>query len=366
MELDISGERTEVPELVGVPAGDLVLVNDDDLAYGNMALDEGSLATAIGGGDSDEAEGGKPNIVRITDPMARALVWSAAWQMTRNAQMRARDFIGLVAGGAAEETELAVLEQILAQARAAAANYADPDWADEGWAQLREAFLAAARKTEGPAQLAFVRAYVGCVHSAESAGVLRALLGEVDAAEVIPGLDVDQDLRWAIIIALTAAARATGETAEQVEARIAAEEAQDKSSSGAALALQARSSVPDEQTKQQVWRALTVDAPQQSNLSLRHRNAGLVHVGHADLLQQFSEDYVAHAVEWWKSLNSEMALRTLEGIYPSWDHSDATDSAIAELVKAEDTPSGLRRVLSEGRDRVARAKAARVFDAAGE
>ncbi|WP_296111155.1 aminopeptidase N [uncultured Corynebacterium sp.] len=359
VELDISGEQTEVPELVGVSAGDLVLVNDDDLAYGNMALDEGSLATAIGGGD-------KPNIVRITDPMARALVWSAAWQMTRNAQMRARDFIGLVAGGAAEETELAVLEQILAQARTAAANYADPDWADQGWAQLREAFLAAARETEGPAQLAFIRAYVGCVHTAESADVLRALLGEADGAEAIPGLDVDQDLRWAIIIALTAAARATGETAEQVEARIATEEAQDKSSRGAALALQARSSVPDEKTKQQVWRALTVEAPQQSNLSLRHRNAGLVHVGHADLLQQFSADYVAHGVEWWKSLNSEMALRTLEGIYPSWDHSDATDAAIAELVKSEDTPSGLRRVLSEGRDRVARAKAARAFDTAGE
>lgn len=373
VELDVSGERTEVPELVGVPAGDLVLVNDDDLAYGNMALDEGSLATAIGGAGSDGADVGAddntagtgvPNIARITDPMARALVWSATWQMTRNAQMRARDFIGLVAGGAAEETELAVLEQILAQARSAAANYADPEWADEGWAQLREAFLAAARKTSGPAQLAFVRAFVGCVHSAESAEVLRALLGEAgDGAEAIPGLDVDQDLRWAIIIALTAAARATGDSSEQVEERIAAEEAKDKSSSGAALALQARSSVPDEQTKQQVWHSLTVEAPQQSNLSLRHRNAGLVHVGHADLLQQFSADYAAHAVEWWKSLNSEMALRTLEGIYPTWDHSDATDAAIADLVKAEDTPSGLRRVLSEGRDRVARAKAARTFDA---
>ncbi len=381
VELDVSGERTEVPELVGVPAGDLVLVNDDDLAYGNMALDEGSLATAIGGAGSDGAEGngadvgaddntagtGVPNIARITDPMARALVWSATWQMTRNAQMRARDFIGLVAGGAAEETELAVLEQILAQARSAAANYADPEWADEGWAQLREAFLAAARKTSGPAQLAFVRAFVGCVHSAESAEVLRALLGEAgEGAEAIPGLDVDQDLRWAIIIALTAAARATGDSSEQVEERIAAEEAKDKSSSGAALALQARSSVPDEQTKQQVWHSLTVEAPQQSNLSLRHRNAGLVHVGHADLLQQFSADYAAHAVEWWKSLNSEMALRTLEGIYPTWDHSDATDAAIADLVKAKDTPSGLRRVLSEGRDRVARAKAARAFDAAGK
>lgn len=360
VELDISGERTEVSELVGVPAGDMVLVNDDDLAYGNMALDETSLTTAIGGEEV-------PNIARIADPMARTLVWSAAWQMTRNANMRARDFIRLVAGGAVEETELAVLEQILAQARSAAENYAAADWTDEGWTQLREAFLAAAHKTSGPAQLAFVRAFVGCVHSAESASVLRALLGETGASEgdgeTIPGLNVDQDLRWAVIIALTAAARATGESTAQVEARIAAEESKDNSSSGAALALQARSSIPDEQTKQQVWRALTVEAPQQSNLSLRHRNAGLVHVGHGDLLQQFSEDYIAHAVEYWKSLNSEMALRTLEGIYPTWDHSESTDAAIAELVQAEDTPSGLRRVLSEGRDRVARAKAAQAFDA---
>ncbi len=45
VELDVAGARTEVPELVGHPAADLVLVNDDDLTYAKLRLDERSLAT---------------------------------------------------------------------------------------------------------------------------------------------------------------------------------------------------------------------------------------------------------------------------------------------------------------------------------
>ena len=45
VELDVTGARTEVPELVGVAQPDLVLVNDDDLTYAKIRLDERSLAT---------------------------------------------------------------------------------------------------------------------------------------------------------------------------------------------------------------------------------------------------------------------------------------------------------------------------------
>ncbi len=43
-----TGERTEVPELVGRAQPDLLLVNDDDLAYAKIRLDERSLATVAG------------------------------------------------------------------------------------------------------------------------------------------------------------------------------------------------------------------------------------------------------------------------------------------------------------------------------
>ena len=45
VELDVTGARTEVPDLVGFLAPDLVLVNDEDLAYAKVRLDERSLAT---------------------------------------------------------------------------------------------------------------------------------------------------------------------------------------------------------------------------------------------------------------------------------------------------------------------------------
>ena len=362
-ELDIEGDRTEVTEFVGIQAGDLVLVNDDDLAYAFIGLDEKSLATAT------------EKIDKITDPMPRSLIWSAAWQMTRNAQMRARDFVALVARGAAAETELAVLEQLLLQAKAAVSRYADDEWADtEGWEQLRSALLEGLGSTTGQAQLAFARAYAGAKHSAESAQVLRVLLGEdataaagtaaegKSGAEIAPGLTVDHDLRWALIIALSGAARATGESSDAVEARIAAELQQDTSSTGAMLAVQARAAVPTEETKQRVWNDLTVKGPELSNLYLRHAMAGFTHVGHGDLLEPYGAKYVEVAPTLWESLSPEMALRTLEGIYPDWDHTESTDAAVTELVEAADTPAGLRRTLKEGRDRVARAKAAQTFD----
>ncbi|MBC2681066.1 aminopeptidase N [Corynebacterium sp. 4HC-13] len=361
-ELDIAGERTEVKELAGVPAGDLVLVNDDDLTYAFIALDNKSLATAT------------ENIDKISDPMPRSLIWSAAWQMTRNAQMRARDFVALVARGAASETELAVLEQLLLQAHSAVSNYADPTWAEsEGWENLRTALLHGLGSITGQAQLAFVRAYARAQQSAESAQVLRVLLGEQDtvtagasqevsAGEIAPGLNIDQDLRWALIIALTGAARITGESNEQVEARITAEQERDSSSTGEMMAIQARAARPDAETKARLWDDFTKRGPELSNLYLRHATAGFTHVGHGGLLEDYGARYADTAPNMWESLSSEMALRTLEAIYPVWDHSESTDSTIAELIESADTPAGLRRVLKEGRDHVARAKAARACD----
>ena len=45
-EVDIAGERTDLAELVGQEQPDLLLLNDDDLAYAKIRLDERSLATA--------------------------------------------------------------------------------------------------------------------------------------------------------------------------------------------------------------------------------------------------------------------------------------------------------------------------------
>ena len=77
VELDIDGEATPVPELVGLDSPTLILLNDDDLAYAKVRLDERSLANAV------------EHLKHFTDSLPRALVLGAAWDMTRDGEMAA-------------------------------------------------------------------------------------------------------------------------------------------------------------------------------------------------------------------------------------------------------------------------------------
>lgn len=125
-ELDVTGEVTEVAALQGVSRGKLILVNDDDLTYCSMRLDPDSLGLAL------------ERIADIAEPLPRTLVWSAAWEMTRDAELKARDFVALVCRGVHAETEVGVAQRLLLQAQTALGAYARPAWAaGEGLAGLR-------------------------------------------------------------------------------------------------------------------------------------------------------------------------------------------------------------------------------------
>ena len=66
IEVDVEGETTEIKEAVGQKQPDLLLLNEQDLAYAKIRLDERSLATAV------------HDLSRLQDSLARALVWGAA------------------------------------------------------------------------------------------------------------------------------------------------------------------------------------------------------------------------------------------------------------------------------------------------
>ncbi len=80
VELDVVGARTEVPDLIGKPRPDLVLVNDDDLTYSKIRLDEHSMATLV------------TDIGTFADSLPRALCWAAAWDMCRDAEVPTRAY----------------------------------------------------------------------------------------------------------------------------------------------------------------------------------------------------------------------------------------------------------------------------------
>ena len=175
VELDVRGDRTEVAELLGHPAADLVLVNDDDLTYAKIRLDERSLATL------------RSRIGDLADPLPRALCWSAAWDMTRDGELAARDWVALVLAGVDAESEISVVQSLLARVQAALSNYVDPAWADTGWAALGDKALAALHAAEpgSDAQLQWSRTLASAARTEEQVAAVRGLL---DGSLEVPGL----------------------------------------------------------------------------------------------------------------------------------------------------------------------------------
>ena len=192
VELDVVDERTAVPGLVGVNRGALVLLNDDDLTYCKARLDPTSLSTVIDG------------IAQVTESLPRTLLWSAVWEMTRDALMRARDFVTLAVRGMATEDQIGVLQRVLAQLQVAVGSYADPAWAEStGWPLVSAALhdLAVSAPAGSDTQLAAVQAFAGAKLDAAQ---LAEIAGWRDGSAPLPGLTVDTDLSWTLLAALVA------------------------------------------------------------------------------------------------------------------------------------------------------------------
>ncbi|TWS39124.1 aminopeptidase N [Corynebacterium glutamicum] len=344
VELDCSGASTSVEEIVGLEQADFVLVNDDDLTYALLDLDDDSRNFVI------------DNIDKFSDPMPRTLVWSAAWEMTRAGQMKARDFIALVARGAAAETEIAVLERILAQATSALKSYADPAWAETtGNDLLADAFLEGARSAEpdSDTQLAFIQALAKATLNDAAADYFRDIL-----AGHVEGLTVDPDLRWWALTALIA----RGDI-EAVEDAIAAELSRDNSSASFLASLRAGAAVNTEEVKAAAYKHVTAVDSGLSNLELRHKIEGLTFTGASDLLQAYNEQYFEILDDVWANFSGEMAQQIVLGLFPSWNVSEEGLKRADEFLDGEHV-AGIKRIVSESRDRTARALRNRAADAA--
>ncbi|MFI6097614.1 aminopeptidase N [Lentzea sp. NPDC051213] len=339
-ELDVTGDRTEVPELVGVHRGKIVLVNDDDLTYCTMRLDPDSLAALI------------DHISDIAEPLPRTLCWSAAWEMTREAELKARDFVNLVLGGLHSESEVGVVQRLLLQAQTSLSSYADDTWRAEGWRRFvaKALELAQAAEPGSDHQLAFVNALASSVLDESTVDVLR---GWYDGSAGLEGLEVDTDLRWRLLQALVAHGKAD-------LPEISAEEERDPTSTGHRRAQQTRALRPTTAAKDEAWdRAVNDD--DLPNAVSEAIIAGISHPGQKELLAPYVERYFADVKGVWDRRTSERAQSMVVGMFPAWSIARSTVEA-ADAWLAEDRPPALRRLVSEGRAGIVRALAAQEFD----
>jgi aminopeptidase N len=343
VELDVSAQRTKVPQLVGVPAGQLVLVNDDDLTYCTMRLDENSLATLV------------ERIGDITESLPRSLCWSAAWEMTREAEFKARDFVGVVLSGLPGETEVGVVQRLLAQAQVALSSYADPAWASEdGWPRFTGTLMTLINTAQPGSdhQLALVNALTVALLGKPE---LDVLAGWLTGDGVPAGLAVDTDLRWRLIQALTA----HGVVGEP---EINAEHDRDATATGRRQAEQSRALLPTPADKERAWQRAMHDDELPNAIS-EAIIAGFNHPAQRQLLVPYLDRYFSEIAEVWSRRTSERAQSCVLGLFPSWVVELRCVDTAGAWLQGNEHPPALRRLVSEGRAGVVRALAARGCDA---
>ncbi|MFE2055843.1 aminopeptidase N [Streptomyces sp. NPDC059446] len=343
-ETDVAGERTVVTELAGAGRPDLVLVNDDDLTYCKVRFDEVSLATL------------RQHLGDITDPLARALCWSALWNLTRDALLPARDFVSLVLSSAGRESDIGVLQMLHAWAQSALVHYAAPAWREEGGRALAEGALTELRRAEPGSQhqLTWARFFAAVAASDEDFQLLGGLL---DGSAVIDGLDVDQELRWAFLSPLVAHGKAG-------EAAVDAELALDDTASGKRHHVRCLAARPSAAVKAQAWAAV-VESDKLSNALVGATIAGFEQPSQRELLAPYTASYFEAIDRVWAERSIQIGMDVVKGLFPGLQDDPATLTATdAWLTSHPDAAPALRRLVLEARDDLARALRGQERDAA--
>ncbi|MFI1201939.1 aminopeptidase N [Streptomyces sp. BHT-5-2] len=343
VELDVDGERTEVPFPAGFRRPDVILLNDGDLSYAKVRLDEESLKVVTA------------HLGDFADSLPRALCWASAWDMTRDGELPTRDYLALVLSGIGKESDIGVVQSLHRQVKLALDLYAAPEWRGRGLAQWTEAALAHLRAAEPGSdhQLAWARAFAASARTGEQLDLLAGLL---DGTQEIPGLAVDTELRWALLERLAATGRAD-------EPEIAAELERDATSAGERHAATARAARPTAEAKAAAW-ASVVESDKLPNAVQEAVIAGFVQPDQRELLAPYTAKYFEAVKDVWESRSHEMAQQIVVGHYPALQVSPETlEATDAWLARAEPSPA-LRRLVTESRAGVERALRARAADAA--
>ncbi len=342
VEVDVEGESTEIAELVGERQPDLLLLNDGDLTYAKIRLDERSLATVVGG------------LGRLDDSLARALCWGAAWDMTRDAEMTATDFVDLVLRNVASETDAFGSSRIPGYAAQAVNSFSAPAHRDElalTWERGVRRLLDEAEPGSDH-QLTFVRSYAAAARSDEALDAIEALL---DGSWTPEGLAVDTDLRWTLVGALARRGRADVE-------RIDAELARDKTISGQERAAAAKASRPTAEAKAEAWE-IAVDRDDVANETQRSVVLAFLQHGQEDVLEPYVERYLEVADTLWEDKGTQRASTALEHLFPRPLASRELLDRVGRWLQESPANPAAKRYVREGAADVERFLAGQELDA---
>jgi aminopeptidase N len=336
VELDLDSASARIPGDIADTA--FVLLNDDDLSYCKVVLNEDQLAFA------------HEHLSAFADAMPRSLIWSALWNMTRDGLLPGRRFLDFVDRHAGAESNVGVLSNLLRQTSFVLDYYLDAAnraAALEPVAEMAERELRAA-PAGSDKQLAWARFYAdaGC-RPADHAFVE----GLLDGAVALPGLTVDADLRWEFLLGL-ASAGAAGQD------RIDAELKRDRTASGHRNHASCLAARPLPQAKAEAWRRTVTEPGDQPKDLIYALLTGFARAGQQELTAGYAEEYFPALDRIWAERTIENASAIVRLAFPHLRVDERTLAGADAWLAGQHAPA-LRRLVLEQRDDLARALRAR-------
>src|SRR5947207_7990303 len=316
VELTVDSGQTIVHELTGQPVAPLLLVNDDDLTYAKVRW-----------------AGAVESLPALADPLARAVLWSALWDATRDAEVPAARFVDLTAAALPQESEPAVYAEMVEQAVVVAvAQYLPPQARPRALSMLADA----------------------CHGSIDELAAARGLArcgGPDDLRRLPDWLEADAELRWLVLYRLVVLGAAG--TAE-----IDAEAERDRSAHGHEHAARCRAALPDAAAKAAAWESI-VDGRAGSHRLLLATAEGFWQPEHDELTKPYVERYFTELPRAVAGYTPHLTTRLAAAAFPRFAVGEETMAAARALLDRDGLPAALRRAVLGVTDDLRRALAAR-------
>jgi len=334
VELDVTGELTSVDKLKGEKVADLLLINDRDLSYAKIRFDQRSIETL------------KFHLGKLNDNLSRALCWSAAWDMLRDAEISASDFIDIAIAGLPGEDDITTVTALGNQLTSAVEIYAAPKNRDA----LREKIatiigeLLDKAKPGSDFQLQFARVFASMAHTQDQGKKIRELLdGKLN------GLTIDADLRWHLLISLVERGLAG---VNEIDAELQ----RDNTLTGQLAHERCMAALPDLEAKERAFKKATENF-EISNWMRLSAIQGFARPLHRDFHAKFIERYFGLILDIYNTKSYEDSSNIIDLLFPSYVVSNETLAKTDAWLNStgKDAHPTLRRHVMEAKDALVRA-----------
>lgn len=341
IELDVSGELTQVPEFSGEPVADLLLINDRDLTFAKIRFDEKSVESL------------KRNLGKLNDGLTRALCWSASWDMLRDAELSPSDYVDIAIAGLPGEDDVTTISAIGSQLHSTIEVYASPKNRDV----LREKVATAIEKLLDKAsagsdlQLQYARIFSSLAHTPQQGLRIRELL-----EGKLTGLVIDADLRWHLLLSLVERGIAS-------RAEVDDELNRDNTLTGQLAHERCLAAFPDISAKEAAFTKATENF-EITNWMRLSALQGFARPLHRDLHEKFIDRYFALILDIYNTKSYEESSSIIDILFPNYV---ATKETLAKTVDwlegpGKDAHPTLRRHLIESKDALERALRVQAID----